>query len=107
MIVLKRTRAGTEAFPKEDIDLVGSTGNIYTVSETLFLVYFVSFCTRRAVASEVLQDTFCININKVLWYGICYTPGDRMLGTQIVGKTLLSAKIHWPVRSNNFLICRL
>ncbi len=32
MIVLKRTRSDTEAFPKEEVELVGSTGNIYTVS---------------------------------------------------------------------------
>ena len=32
MIVLKRTRSNTEAFPEENIELVGSTGNIYTVS---------------------------------------------------------------------------
>lgn len=31
MVVLKRTRSDTEAFPKEDVELVGSTGNIYTV----------------------------------------------------------------------------
>jgi hypothetical protein len=31
MIVLKRTRSGTEAYPREEVDLVGSTGNIYTV----------------------------------------------------------------------------
>lgn len=31
MVVLKRTRSDTEAFPKEEVELVGSTGNIYTV----------------------------------------------------------------------------
>jgi hypothetical protein len=35
MIVLKRTRSGTEAFPTETVDLVGSTGNIYIVSPSL------------------------------------------------------------------------
>ena len=32
MIVVGRTRAGTDSCPTEDIDLVGSTGNIYTVT---------------------------------------------------------------------------
>lgn len=32
MIVLNRTRGGTEECPKEDVDIVGSTGNIYTVT---------------------------------------------------------------------------
>jgi hypothetical protein len=32
MVVLKRTRSGPEAFPNEEVELVGSTGNIYTVS---------------------------------------------------------------------------
>src|SRR6266516_3552475 len=32
MIVIGRTRTDTEAFPREEIDLVGSTGNIYQVS---------------------------------------------------------------------------
>lgn len=32
MIVIGRTRTATEAFPSEDIDIVGSTGNIYKVT---------------------------------------------------------------------------
>src|SRR5437016_2960298 len=32
MIVVGRTRTDTEAFPREEIDIVGSTGNIYQVS---------------------------------------------------------------------------
>jgi hypothetical protein len=32
MIVIGRTRTDTEAFPREEIDIVGSTGNIYQVS---------------------------------------------------------------------------
>ena len=32
MIVIGRTRTDTEAFPTEDIDIVGSTGNIYKVT---------------------------------------------------------------------------
>lgn len=32
MIVIGRTRSGTEACPQEDIDIVGSTGNIYRVA---------------------------------------------------------------------------
>ena len=51
MIVLKRTRAGTEAFPREDIDLVGSTGNIYTVSDSLL----DTFCVLLHLKSCSLQ----------------------------------------------------
>ena len=32
MIVIGRTRTDTEAFPREEIDIVGSTGNIYRVT---------------------------------------------------------------------------
>lgn len=60
MVVLKRTRSDTEAFPKEDVELAGSTGNIYTVRVPRCKVFIL------AVLRDLYTQAIWVHVSRFL-----------------------------------------